>query len=135
LRTKNFGENLKDIKEENKHQQITNCYSNGVLCCGDGRMLEFDNNGINNIDNLDQHGLVFTYINTNNSDSIKRIKDIGEINEDNQNENAKSLNNLKTKLDTKKIQFEKSLLDKIILILKNVFDGIGDRKDINIPQY
>ena len=127
--------NLKDIEEDNKHQQITICCSNGVLCCGDGKMFELDNNGINYIDNLDQHGPAFTYINTNNPDSKKQIKYTGEINKNNQNENAKSLNNLKTKLDTKKIAFEKTLLDKINSILKNVFNGIDDRKDINISKY
>ena len=60
-----LSKNLKDIEEEKKHQQITICCSNGVLCCGDGKMFELDNNGINNIDNFNQHGPVFTYINTN----------------------------------------------------------------------
>ena len=128
--------NLKDIKEENnKHQQITICCSDGVLCCSDGKMFELDNNGINNIDNLNQHGPVFTYINTNNHDSIKQIKYMGEIGNDNENENAKLLNTLKDRLDSKKIDFEKKLLDKIISILENVFNGIDDRKGINISQY
>ena len=128
--------NLNDIKDDGKHQQITICCSNGVLCCGDGKIFELDNNDINNIDNLDKHGPVFTYVNTNNRDSIKQIKYTGTIgNDNNQNENAKSLNNLKTELDTKKIDFEKSLLDKIIAILEKVFGGIDDRKGINIPQY
>ena len=96
--------NLNDIKDDGKHQQITICCSNGVLCCGDGKIFELDNNGINNIDNFNQHGPVFTYINTNNRDSIKQIKYTGEIGKDNnQNENAKLLNTLKTELDNKKI--------------------------------
>ena len=57
-----LSKNLKDIKEENKHQQITICCSNGVLCCGDGKMFELDNNGINYIDNLDQHGPAFSML-------------------------------------------------------------------------
>lgn len=130
-----LSKNLNDIKNDYKHQQITICCSNGVLCYGDGKMFELDNNGINNIDNLDQHGPVFTYINTNNHDSIKRIEYTGEIGNDNQNEKAKLLNGLKTELNEHKIAFEKTLLDKIISILKNVFDGIDNRKGINIPQY
>ena len=127
--------NLNDIKDDGKHQQITICCSNGVLCCGDGKMFELDNNGINNIDNFNQHGPVFTYINTNNHDSIKQIKYTGEIGNDNGNENAKLLNTLKDRLDSKKIDFEKKLLDKIISILENIFNGIDDRKGINISQY
>ena len=61
-------ENLNEIKENNKHQQITICCSNGVLCCGDGKMFKLDNNDINYIDNLDKNGPVFTYVNTNNRD-------------------------------------------------------------------
>ena len=126
--------NLNDIRVDN-HQPITICCSNGVLCCEEGKIFELDNNGINYIDNLDQHGPVFTYVNTNNHDSIKQIKYIGEIRNNNENENANLLNDLKTELDTKKINFEKSLLDKIVSILENVFNGIDDRKDINISQY
>ena len=127
--------NLNDIKEDGKHQQITICCSNGVLCCDDGKMLELDNNDINNIDNLDKNGFAFAYVNTNNRDSIKRIKYVGEIGDGNQNGNANLLNTLKTELDNKKINFEKNLLDKIISILEKVFNGIDDRKGINIPQY
>ena len=101
--------NLNDIRVDN-HQPITICCSNGVLCCEEGKIFELDNNGINYIDNLDQHGPVFTYVNTNNHDSIKQIKYIGEIRNNNENENAKSLNNLKTELDTKKIDFEKKFI-------------------------
>ena len=126
--------NLNDIRDD-EHQKITICCSNGVLCCNEGKIFELDNNGINNIYNLDQHGPVFTYVNTNNHDSTKQIKYIGEIGNDNENENANLLNDLKTELDTKKINFEKSLLDKIVSILENVFNGIDDRKDINISQY
>ena len=36
--------NLNVIKEVNKHQQITICCSDGVLCCDDGKMFELDNN-------------------------------------------------------------------------------------------
>ena len=127
--------NLNDIKEDGKHQQITICCSNGVLCCDDGKMLELDNNDINNIDNLDKNGFAFAYVNTNNRDSIKRIKYVGEIGDGNQNGNANLLNTLKTELDNKKINFEKNLLDKIISILEKVFNGIDDREGINIPQY
>ena len=63
-----LSKNLKDIKDRNKHQQITICCSNGVLCCDDGKMFELDNNGINYIDNLDKNGFAFAYINTNNRD-------------------------------------------------------------------
>ena len=126
--------NLNDIRVDN-HQPITICCSNGVLCCEEGKIFELDNNGINYIDNLDQHGPVFTYVNTNNHDSIKQIKYVGEIRNDNENGNAKLLNNLKDRLDEQKIEFEKKLLDKIISILKKVFDSIDDRKGINIPQY
>ena len=90
--------NLKDIKDDGNHQRIPICCSDGVLCCGDGKMFELDNNGINNIDNLNQHGPVFTYINTNNRDSIKQIKYTGEIGKDNnQNENIRTNSNRETK--------------------------------------
>ena len=115
-----FGERIKEIEKEKEHQQITICCSNGVLCCGKGKIFELDSDKINKICNLEEQGSESRVENIDNSRSIKIIY-TGKITDiNNKNENVKLLNDLKKSLNEKKCAFELALLDKINSIFKKI---------------